>query len=121
MAVKTTAKTVKAVGKAIVAGTKATVAAVKELAAAIYAGGPVVLIIIIVVVLQREARFMLRFHEECVDVGHGLNSHTRFSFLFGAASVVVIVTGVAYRAAPSVVPSLSVYIIAYLRRYINVG
>lgn len=51
VAVKTTAKTVKAVGKAIVAGTKATVAAVKELAAAIYAGGPVVIIIIVVICL----------------------------------------------------------------------
>lgn len=51
VAVKATAKTVKAVGKAIVTGTKAVVSAVKDIAAAIYAGGPVVLIIIIVVCL----------------------------------------------------------------------
>ena len=51
VAVKATAKTVKAVGKAIVAGTKALVSAIKEIGAAIYAGGPVVLIIIIVVCL----------------------------------------------------------------------
>ena len=51
VAVKTTVKTVKAVGKAIIAGTKALVSAIKEIGAAIYAGGPVVLIIIIVVCL----------------------------------------------------------------------
>ncbi len=51
VAVKTTVKTVKAAGKAIIAGTKALVSAIKEIGAAIYAGGPVVLIIIIVVCL----------------------------------------------------------------------
>ncbi len=51
VAVKATAKTVKAVGKAIVTGTKAVVSAVKDIAAAIYAGGPIVLIIIVVVCL----------------------------------------------------------------------
>lgn len=50
-AAKVAVKTVKAVGKAIIAGTKALVSAIKEIGAAIYAGGPVVLIIIIVVCL----------------------------------------------------------------------
>lgn len=35
-----------------------------------------------------------------------------YLLLFGAASVVVIVKGVAYRVAPSVVPSVHVYIIS---------